>query len=901
MEFSHHSSNPLEASTSDATNTAYKRVLDRTRRNQSSCASSDELGHWSNRDEYLEHIGDVTGMSVSRVVGGGAKRGGEDVTPKAGSSRLRSRVVLEGEGGGGDGDEMQSEEEEDELNLSPRKNVVAEMETPRGQMGRAKAPPKFGVLVIPPFRKKEDVAAKAPMEDVANEVVQEDQEEEQGMYEDEDAVVQMEMQQREEQGEQFIEVDENGQYLDLHEIDDDEMAEEEDERSSSPLTPCSSDRSSPSPYSSPQSSRPSSPNEAYTLTKRPPEEQDEIREEFEELYDAVPALREDYELVDRLGTGTFSSVYKAIDRNYREFHNAPWLGHHPPQSSAYYQAAGPGYKGRGGRAARWRRSGMDMDVDGDGDGEEERVPEQVFVAIKRIYTTSGPERIRNELAIMEECRSCRHTSQIITAFRNEDQVVIVLPYQRNMDFREFYQDLHPEGIKCYFRCLFRALRDIHERGIIHRDVKPANFLYNPFTGVGTLCDFGLASRMEVTHPLGKCMHTHPTLEEPHGAYMPPGPAEIQEIKQKQKLARARCNMPSEKVGYPEKDTRPSSKANRAGTRGFRAPEVLLKCGSQSGAIDVWSAGIILLFFLTGKFPIFQSNDDIEGLMEIAVIIGKRKIERAATLHGRTIATNIPDLDQDGISWKEFVERLNPGIKEPRKYDMRFYPHNSKHRDGRGSMMPPPPPPPSSSPTSLDGSDTLVNPTSASTAVAAHKQSDRHANPPSAERHAKEMKYAFDFLEMVLHFESTKRATPRKALYHKFLEDEAGAPEDDDVAPRRNGEGQCEKWHTVDPHGNHYAVLLRPCWCRSRREDVLGEPEEEIDLDEESEDELEDGHGLGQGGACTVLVPYKLILNAGEGVAFGREPCELHKADEYRLWTLQRNAEGKLVAVPSYDT
>ena len=28
--------------------------------------------------------------------------------------------------------------------------------------------------------------------------------------------------------------------------------------------------------------------------------------------------------------------------------------------------------------------------------------------------------------------------------------------------------------------------------------------------------------------------------------------------------------------------RPHTKANRAGTRGFRAPEVLLKCGDQSG-------------------------------------------------------------------------------------------------------------------------------------------------------------------------------------------------------------------------------------------------------------------------------------------------------------------------------
>jgi serine/threonine protein kinase len=59
--------------------------------------------------------------------------------------------------------------------------------------------------------------------------------------------------------------------------------------------------------------------------------------------------------------------------------------------------------------------------------------------------------------------------------------------------KEFYRTLPIEGIKAYFRCMFRALRDIHARGIIHRDVKPANFLFDPRTGIGTLCDFGLAS------------------------------------------------------------------------------------------------------------------------------------------------------------------------------------------------------------------------------------------------------------------------------------------------------------------------------------------------------------------------------------------------------------------------
>ena len=55
------------------------------------------------------------------------------------------------------------------------------------------------------------------------------------------------------------------------------------------------------------------------------------------------------------------------------------------------------------------------------------------------------------------------------------------------------------------------------------------------------------------------------------------------------------------------------------------------------AIDVWSAGMILLFFLTKKFPLFQSNDDTEALMEIAIVIGRRRMEKAATLHSESIA------------------------------------------------------------------------------------------------------------------------------------------------------------------------------------------------------------------------------------------------------------------------
>lgn len=147
-------------------------------------------------------------------------------------------------------------------------------------------------------------------------------------------------------------------------------------------------------------------DEELTLYLKPREEREEIEEEIADLEATVPQLTPDYKIVDRLGTGTFSSVYKAIDLGYHDrWDNTPWQGHHSSASSASYMS-------------------------------DPRPPaSKVFVAVKRIYVTSGPERIRNEISIMEDCRGCRHVSQLITAFRHHDQVVAIIPYHRNIDFR----------------------------------------------------------------------------------------------------------------------------------------------------------------------------------------------------------------------------------------------------------------------------------------------------------------------------------------------------------------------------------------------------------------------------------------------------------------------------------
>lgn len=88
--------------------------------------------------------------------------------------------------------------------------------------------------------------------------------------------------------------------------------------------------------------------------------------------------------------------------------------------------------------------------------------------------------------------------------------------------------------------------------------------------------------MEEGSPYGRCLHEPASKKDPHGKNITLVEGQAEDIKAAQKTARNKSSLPADKVGYPEQDRRPVSKANRAGTRGFRAPEVLLKCGAQTG-------------------------------------------------------------------------------------------------------------------------------------------------------------------------------------------------------------------------------------------------------------------------------------------------------------------------------
>lgn len=271
-----------------------------------------------------------------------------------------------------------------------------------------------------------------------------------------------------------------------------------------------------------------------------------------------------------VGTGTFSSVYHALDRN----------GHD--------------------------------------------------VALKKLFWTNDPERVLREIEVLLKFHH-PNIARIIGAYRNSDEFTIVMDFYPHIPFRSLLPIFSSHLIKDYMYGLLSAIDCIHKGGFIHRDIKPANFLFNPETGKGVLVDFGLSE--------------NDNYEQRKSQEQIP-------IVSKEDLLKD--------IKYPMMCMKRKKKmtGSRAGTRGFRAPEVLLAVKNQSQKIDIWSAGVIFLSILTKRYPFFKSPDDQTAICELAAVFGNVRMNNAIQQLHRLVL--FPD-EHPGFELQELIHKLNPSI------------------------------------------------------------------------------------------------------------------------------------------------------------------------------------------------------------------------------------------------
>lgn len=401
--------------------------------------------------------------------------------------------------------------------------------------------------------------------------------------------------------------------------------------------------------------------------------------EMENFYECFPSLRESYKLLDKVGEGAFSTVYKAVDLCYDAYTNV-WDNGYSENVYARHRKTD-------------QHNRMMREI------EEYRLygtfPKGILkqVAIKRIHVTAHPRRIASELSFLKRLSGSPNLLPLITAARYEDQIIAVMPYFEHHDFRDFYDELSVAELRVYFKQLFSALAFVHAQDIIHRDVKAQNFLYNRSTHRGVLVDFGLAERVSSARKTrcecgtGGLSQYFPELDpcRKQGAGMPAnkltylGRPDCAALRSRSTRSGSGLHAASSAAaaaataaavaqnclatgrpvvqgGKPRNDTRHGRRFSRAGTRGFRAPEVLFGCPDQTVGIDVWSAGIMLLSFLTKRCVFFQARDDSRALIEMATVFGARRMGQTALLHGVVYETSIPTIPVNGydlealISW-----------------------------------------------------------------------------------------------------------------------------------------------------------------------------------------------------------------------------------------------------------
>jgi len=85
---------------------------------------------------------------------------------------------------------------------------------------------------------------------------------------------------------------------------------------------------------------------------------------------------------------------------------------------------------------------------------------------------------------------------------------------------------------------------------------------------------------------------------------------------------------------------------------------MLRYRYQTSAIDIWAVGVILLTILSGQYPIFEPEDDANGVIELAHVFGMKQLKEFTEYYGRTIHTNIPTIPENPVDLDSFCRDFN---------------------------------------------------------------------------------------------------------------------------------------------------------------------------------------------------------------------------------------------------
>lgn len=260
--------------------------------------------------------------------------------------------------------------------------------------------------------------------------------------------------------------------------------------------------------------------------------------------------------------------------------------------------------------------------------QEQNAVQEFHQCVVKVLKPVKTKKILREVNILRNLTGGPNIVALLDCIRDDvnKTPALVFEHINNTNHKIAFGKMDDIDVRFYIYQVLRALDYAHSQGIMHRDVKPQNIMYDSVRRQLKLIDWGLAE------------------------FYIPG---------------AHYNV-------------------RVASRFFKGPELLVDLQDYDYSLDIWSLGCVLASIIFNKDPFFPGQDNLDQLVVIAKVLGSKDLNTYLEKYHLELD---PQFDSimgvyERTPWSSFVTEVNQHLANPQALDlldhMLVYDHQKRY-------------------------------------------------------------------------------------------------------------------------------------------------------------------------------------------------------------------------------